>query len=106
MTLEDAEKLRAIGKLGQDDSGDPSWLFRLADEIEAMADFTPVDVGAVNAAMVDAKHEAKERRDRMPSSAAALDQRAEQLLAARDKILDRLPEEFHEHRKAYPDYYG
>jgi len=29
---------------------------------------------------------------------------AAQLLISRNKILDRLPEQFHEHRKAYPDY--
>lgn len=69
-----------------------------------MTEFTPIDVGVVNAARIDAKHEANERRERMPSSAAALDQRAEQLLVVRNKLLDLLPEKFHEHRKAYPDY--
>lgn len=31
---------------------------------------------------------------------------AHDLKALRDKILDRLPEQFRQHRAAYPDYHG
>ena len=32
------------------------------------------------------------------------ERKAAELKAVRDKILDRLPEKWHEHRKTYPDY--
>lgn len=69
-----------------------------------MTEFTPSDANAVHAAMIRAKEEAANREDRMPSSARAFDQTANDLKVVRDKILDRLPSEFHEHRKAYPGY--
>lgn len=69
-----------------------------------MTDFTPTHAHVVHQAMVEAKHEAKERRAKMPSSADALERRAAELLIVRNMILDRLPEEFHSHRLAYPDY--
>jgi hypothetical protein len=53
--------------------------------------FTPVDAHAVHAATGS-------------SAAASFKRKAEELLVVRNKILDRLPEEFHEHRLAYPDY--
>jgi hypothetical protein len=70
-----------------------------------MSDFTPTHAHVVHQAMVEAKHEAKERRERMPSSADALERRAAELLIVRNMILDRLPPEHHSHRLAYPDYY-
>jgi hypothetical protein len=70
-----------------------------------MEDFSPADANAVATAASDAKTEAERRREKMPSSAAAFDRRAEQLQAVLVKILDRLPEEFHEHRAlVYPNY--
>lgn len=65
-----------------------------------MDDFTPIDAHAVHAAMIEAKHQAGERRERMPTSAEALDRHAADLKNVRDKILDRLPAEI---RRAYPD---
>lgn len=71
-----------------------------------MADFTPVDVGAAHMAMVNAIEAAKSRRAKNPnaSSAEAFDNQAARLRILRDKILDELPEPFHQHRLAYPDY--
>jgi hypothetical protein len=70
-----------------------------------MEDFTPADAGAVATAVDDARAEAEKRREKMPTSAAAFDHRAEGLLGVLKKILDRLPERFHEHRAlVYRDY--
>lgn len=72
-----------------------------------MEDFTPADAGAVSTASDDAKAEAEKRREKMPTSAAAFDRRAEELKAVLYKILDRLPEKWHEHRAlVYRDYDG
>lgn len=64
-----------------------------------MEDFTRTDAHAVNRAMIEAAHQAEERKEKMPSSANALLTHAAELRAVRDKILDRLPEEI---RKACP----
>ncbi len=70
-----------------------------------MEDFTPADAGAVETACRDAHDEAEKRREKMPTSAAAFDRRADELKNVLYKILDRLPEKFHEHRAlVYPDY--
>lgn len=64
-----------------------------------MEEFTRDDVHAVNRAMLEARHLAEERKDKMPSSANALRMHARELHAVREKILDRLPPEV---RVAYP----
>ena len=64
-----------------------------------MEEFTRDDVHAVNRAMLEARHLAEERKDKMPSSASALRMHARELHALREKILDRLPPEV---RVAYP----
>lgn len=70
-----------------------------------MEDFTPADAGVVATAAGDAREQAGKRRERMPTSAAAFDRRAKELLVLLHKILDRLPEQFHEHRATvYSDY--
>ena len=70
-----------------------------------MEEFTPSDAGAVATAADDARAEAERRRRRMPTSAAVFDQRAEQLRTLLNKILDRFPARFHEHRAlVYRDY--
>jgi hypothetical protein len=70
-----------------------------------MEDFTPADAGAVETACRDAHHEAEMRRDKMPTSAAAFDRRAEELKNVLHKVLERLPEKWHEHRaRVYRDY--
>jgi hypothetical protein len=66
-----------------------------------MAEFTSIDAHAVHRAMNEAEHQAKERQERMPSSALALETHAKELRVVRDKILAQLPAE---HRRAYPDY--
>lgn len=63
-------------------------------------EFTPVDANIVHAAMMDAKQEAKERAEKMPSSSQAFERRAQNLKILLNKILDRLPPEV---RRAYPD---
>jgi hypothetical protein len=69
-----------------------------------MDDFTLIDVGAVHRAMVEALAQAEERR-RGSISQEALRQHAAQLKVVRDRILDRLPEQWHEYREiSYPDY--
>jgi hypothetical protein len=67
-------------------------------------DFTPIHAGVVHHAMQLCLEAAKKRREKMPSSADAFDNHANQLRETRDMLLDRLPEQFHEHRLAYPDY--
>ena len=64
-----------------------------------MDDFTRIDAHAVHRAMIEAEHQAEERKERMPSSASALLTHAAELYAAREKILDRLPPE---ERRTYP----
>jgi len=50
-----------------------------------MEDFNRIDAHAVHRAMIEAEHQAKERQDRMPSSANALAAHAEDLYAVREK---------------------
>jgi hypothetical protein len=64
-----------------------------------MEDFDRTDAHAVHRAMIEAEHQAAERKETMPSSASALLTHAAQLRAVREKILDRLPDEV---RNAYP----
>ena len=64
-----------------------------------MEDFNRTDAHAVDRAMIEAEHQAKEREKKMPSSASALLRHAAELYAVREKILDRLPEEV---RGTYP----
>jgi hypothetical protein len=66
-----------------------------------MEDFTRTDAHAVRRAMMNAEAEAKERKDKMPSSASALLRHAAELYTVREKILDRLPKEV---RNAYPPH--
>lgn len=70
-----------------------------------MEDFTPADAGAVATAADDARAEAEKRREKMSTSAAAFDHRAEGLLGVLKKILDRLPERFHDAGGTF-DYSG
>lgn len=53
--------------------------------------------------MLTAEAMAKEREEKMPSSASALLRQAAKLYAVREKILDRLPEEL---RRTYPPRKG
>lgn len=71
------------------------------DEMNTVEPFSAIDAQAVHHAMVTARHEASERRERMPSSADALERQADELLIVRNKILGRLSAEV---RLAYPDY--
>ena len=64
-----------------------------------MDEFTRLDAHAVNRAMIEAQHQADERKNKMPSSANALRMHAQELHAVREKILDRLPPEV---RATYP----
>jgi hypothetical protein len=54
-----------------------------------------------DAAFTEALEIAKDREERMPSSAAAFRARAANILSVRDKILATLPEH---HRRNYPPY--
>lgn len=58
-----------------------------------MTEFDRNDAHAVHMAMVEAKHQAEEREEKMPSSANALRTHAARLRIVREKILDRLPPE-------------
>jgi hypothetical protein len=58
-----------------------------------MAKFTRTDAHAVHQAMINAQHEAKEREERMPSSAASFDRHAYDLRVVLDKILEDLTED-------------
>ena len=49
--------------------------------------------------MIEALHQASERKERMPTSAKAIEGQAAALKVARDKILEWLPEQ---HRASYP----
>lgn len=55
--------------------------------------FTLTDAHAAHRAMLEAENQAKEREEKMPSSAKAMHGHAAQLRILRDKILERLPEE-------------
>jgi hypothetical protein len=72
--------------------------------MDCLKDFTPIHAGVVHHAMQLCLEAAKKRRAKMPSSADAFDRQAKDLRETRDMILDRLPEQFHEHRLRYPDY--
>ena len=61
--------------------------------------FSGMDAHSVHRAMIEAEHQAREREDKMPTSASALLTLAAQLYAVREKILDRLPPE---ERRIYP----
>lgn len=71
-----------------------------------MSDFTPVQANAVHMAMIDMREAARKYDEKRPGCAQSVTftRKAEELLVVRNMILDRLPDEFHEHRKAYPDY--
>ena len=58
-----------------------------------MDDFNVVDANAVDHAMLEARAKAEERREKMPTSAAAIEEQARILEVVRDKIVERLPEE-------------
>ena len=64
-----------------------------------MEEFTRTDAHAVHHALLNAEALAREREEKMPSSASALLAHAAELYAVREKILDRLPEEI---RRTYP----
>jgi hypothetical protein len=65
-------------------------------------EFTLIEADAIHAAFSEALASAKEREERMPSSAAALRARAENILRVRNKILATLPDH---HRRNYPPYF-
>jgi hypothetical protein len=96
---EDIELLRDVA-----DSAHPDEKPRvqsIADRLEEAVEFTPIDAHAVHRAMIDAKEQAKQRADKMPSSSIAFDQQANDLKTVRNKILDLLPADVH---RSYPDY--
>ena len=61
--------------------------------------FSLVEAEAIHHAFVDAMAIARERDDKMPSSAAAFRAQAELILSVRNKILATLPPR---HRQNYP----
>lgn len=61
--------------------------------------YTLAEVEAIHAAFTEALETAKDREERMPSSAAAFRARAENIKSVRNKILATLPER---HRRNYP----
>jgi hypothetical protein len=63
--------------------------------------FTLIEAEAIHQAFAEAMASAKERAEKMPSSAAAFRERAANLLGVRNKLLALLPEY---HRKNYPPY--
>lgn len=66
-----------------------------------LADFNFVDAHAAHMAMLEARAQSEERKEKMPSSSLALAGQAEQLRVLRDKILDRLtPKE----QQSFPTY--
>jgi hypothetical protein len=73
-----------------------------------MEDFTPIDAGVAHEAMIDMREAARKYEERKPGcvQAQTFARKAAELKVLRNKILDRLPSEFHPHRKAYPDYRG
>jgi hypothetical protein len=70
-----------------------------------MDDFTPIDAGVAHAATIGMEEAAKKYRAKKPDSSIAesFERKPAQLKVLRHKILDRLPSQFHEHRKAHPD---
>lgn len=72
----------------------------------AGTDFTPIDAAVAHQAFIDMREAAKRHEERKPGcvQAQTYTKKANHLLVLRNKILDRLPEEFHGHRVAYPDY--
>jgi hypothetical protein len=64
-------------------------------------DFTLIEVDAIHAAFSEALASAKEREERMPSSAAALRERAANILKVRNKFLATMPEAV---RRNYPPF--
>jgi hypothetical protein len=65
-------------------------------------DFTVMEVDAIHAAFSEALASAKEREERIPSSAAALRERVANILRVRNKILATMPESV---RRDYPPYF-
>jgi hypothetical protein len=55
--------------------------------------FTLADAHAAHRAMIEAEHQAREREEKMPSSAKTIAGHAAELRILRDKILDLLPEQ-------------
>jgi hypothetical protein len=55
--------------------------------------FEPMDVHAVHRAMIEAEHQARERKERMPSSSEAFRGHAAQLRIVLEKLLERLPDQ-------------
>lgn len=66
-------------------------------------DFTLIEVDAIHQAFSEALASAKEREERMPSSAAALRERAANILRVRNKLLATMPESV---RRNYPPYFN
>lgn len=66
-----------------------------------MEEFTRTDVHAVWHAMVEAREQAKERSERMPSSSQAMDQQANDLKIVLAKILDQAPADVRESYSRY-----
>lgn len=72
-----------------------------------MEDFTPIDASVAHRTMIDMREAARKYEERKPGcvQAKTFTRKADDLLALRNKILDRLPEQWHEHRSiTYPDY--
>ena len=65
-------------------------------------DFTLIEVDAIHAAFSEALAAAKEREERMPSSSAALRERAANILRVRNKLLATMDESV---RRNYPPYF-
>jgi hypothetical protein len=63
--------------------------------------YTLAEVEAIHAAFTEALESAKDRDERMPSSAAAFRARAENILSVRNKILATMPGI---HRRNYQPY--
>jgi hypothetical protein len=63
--------------------------------------FTLPEVEAIHAAFTEALEAAKERDERMPSSAAAFRARAENILRVRNKLLATMDPR---HRQNYPPF--
>jgi hypothetical protein len=66
-----------------------------------VAPFTLIEAEAIHQAFSEAMADAKEREERMPSSAEALRRRAANILSVRNKILATLPEH---HRRNYQPF--
>jgi hypothetical protein len=70
-----------------------------------VSDFPPIDAGVAHEAMIDMREAARKYEAKKPGcvQAQTFARKAEQLLELRNKILDRLPPEFHHNRDTYPD---